>query len=109
MHNLHVNQIRRNAAEAMIVSSDEHGAAQAQAASEPSAIDLRELQRALDLLAPLHREVLVLVGLEQLSYRETAEALDVPVGTVMSRLSCAREQLRQNLQGNTSVPIRSAI
>ncbi|MFT5173111.1 MAG: RNA polymerase sigma-70 factor (ECF subfamily) [Gammaproteobacteria bacterium] len=108
MHNLHVNQIRRNATEPMIVSSDEHLTMQARAATEPGAIDIRDLQRALDLLAPLHREVLVLVGLEQLSYRETAQTLGVPVGTVMSRLSRAREQLREHLQGNTTVPNRSA-
>jgi len=99
MHNLHVNQIRRNAAEPVIVSSDVPGAVQAQAAEEPGAIDLRDLQRAL--------EVLVLVGLEQLSYRETAQSLGVPVGTVMSRLSRAREQLRQHLQGNDRASIRS--
>jgi RNA polymerase sigma-70 factor (ECF subfamily) len=107
MHNLHVNQIRRNAAEPVIVSSDVPGAVQAQAAEEPGAIDLRDLQRALNSLAPLHREVLVLVGLEQLSYRETAQSLGVPVGTVMSRLSRAREHLRQHLQGDGSSSIRS--
>ena len=108
MHNLHVNQIRRNAAEPMIVSSDEHGAMQAHATNEPGAIDLRDLQRALNLLTPLHREVLVLVGLEQMSYSETAASLGVPVGTVMSRLSRAREQLREHLQGGASIPTRSA-
>ena len=107
MHNLHVNQIRRNAAEPVMVSSDVPGAVQAQAADEPGAIDLRDLQLALNSLAPLHREVLVLVGLEQMSYRETAQSLGVPVGTVMSRLSRAREQLRQHLQGNDSTSIRS--
>jgi RNA polymerase sigma-70 factor (ECF subfamily) len=106
MHNLHVNQIRRNAAEPVIVSSDVPGAVQAQAAEEPGAIDLRDLQRALNSLAPLHREVLILVGLEQLSYRETAQSLGVPVGTVMSRLSRAREQLRQHLQGDGSSSMR---
>ena len=106
LHNLHVNQIRRNAAEPMIVSSDSPDAVHAQASNEPGAVDLRDLQRALDLLAPLHREVLILVGLEQLSYRETAKSLGVPVGTVMSRLSRAREQLRQHLQGDISVAIR---
>ena len=103
LHNLYVNQIRRNAAEPVMVSSDAPDAVHAQAVSEPGAVDLRDLQRALDLLAPSHREILVLVGLEQLSYRETAESLGVPLGTVMSRLSRAREQLRQHLQGSTNV------
>lgn len=53
-----------------------------------------DMQRALAKLSHEHRAVIVLVGLEQLSYKETAEVLDVPVGTVMSRLTRARERLR---------------
>jgi RNA polymerase sigma-70 factor (ECF subfamily) len=41
--------------------------------------------------------VLLLVTVEEYSYRETAEILDLPIGTVMSRLARAREQLRQRL------------
>lgn len=106
LHNLHVNHTRRIASEPLTVSSDVPGAAQAEGDTEPGAIDLRDLQRAIDLLAPLHREVLILVGLEQLSYRETAQSLGVPVGTVMSRLSRAREQLREHLQGNADPLVR---
>ncbi len=47
----------------------------------------------LEKLSPEHRAVLVLREIEQLSYAEIASALEVPVGTVMSRLSRAREQL----------------
>ena len=53
---------------------------------------------ALDRLSPQHREVIVLVALEEMSYRDVAEILGVPVGTVMSRLSRAREHLRQLLE-----------
>jgi RNA polymerase sigma-70 factor (ECF subfamily) len=45
-----------------------------------------------------HREIISLVDLEQLSYKEVAEILDIPVGTVMSRLCRARNQLREELE-----------
>lgn len=64
----------------------------------------------LDLLAALrklgheHREVVLLVGVEQLTYAEAAEVLRVPVGTVMSRLSRARAALRGHLDRPAAVP-----
>lgn len=56
-----------------------------------------DMQRALARLNPEQRAVIVLVGLEQLTYQEAAEVLGVPTGTVMSRLARAREQLRKLL------------
>lgn len=58
-----------------------------------------DLERALALLSPQAREVLLLIGMEQFSYGEAAQMLGVPVGTVMSRLSRAREQLRRLMDG----------
>jgi RNA polymerase sigma-70 factor (ECF subfamily) len=51
----------------------------------------------LDLLAEEHRSVLLLVWVEDLSYEQAASVLGIPVGTVMSRLSRAREKMRRYL------------
>lgn len=60
-------------------------------------IQSREVIEALDRLSEEHRSVLWLVAVEEFSYREAAEALDVPIGTVMSRLHRARRELRRLL------------
>jgi len=59
----------------------------------------RDIARGLVLLPQEQREVLLLVTLEGLSYREAAEVQGVPIGTVMSRLSRARTALRMHLEG----------
>jgi RNA polymerase sigma-70 factor (ECF subfamily) len=69
-----------------------------------------DMQRALARLSSEHRAVIALVGLEQLSYREAAEVLEIPVGTLMSRLARAREQLRVLLsQAPASTPSAAAV
>ncbi len=60
--------------------------------------EAQEVLRATTLLSPEHRQVLILVGVEGLSYREAAEEMGIPVGTVMSRLARARDQLRAMLE-----------
>jgi RNA polymerase sigma-70 factor (ECF subfamily) len=59
----------------------------------------RDIERGLALLPPEQREVLLLVALEGMSYREAADIQGVPIGTVMSRLSRARGTLREYLDG----------
>jgi RNA polymerase sigma-70 factor (ECF subfamily) len=59
----------------------------------------RDIERGLAMLPSEQREVLLLVSLEGLSYREAAEVQGVPIGTVMSRLSRARTALRAHLEG----------
>ena len=66
---------------------------------EPEAFTLAsiardELAEAFQQLAPLHREALVLIFVHELSYQETATILEVPVGTVKSRICNARRALR---------------
>lgn len=54
-----------------------------------------DLQRAVADLDPRFRAVLLLVGVDDLTYAETARVLDIPVGTVMSRLHRARDRVRK--------------
>ena len=60
---------------------------------------LRDLERALGKLPEEQRAVVLLVGVEGLSYAESATVLDVPVGTVMSRLARGRARLRMFMNG----------
>lgn len=69
---------------------------------EPSAPamlqEAAEIAQALDALAIEHRTVLLLCVVEGFTCREAAEILDVPIGTVMSRLGRGREELRRSLR-----------
>jgi len=102
MHNIYVNQIRsriRRQHEAL----ETEPAAEAVRAPEPDWLELRDLEAALARLPEEQRAVVLLVGLEQFTYEETARVLGVPTGTVMSRLSRARERLRLMLGGEFKV------
>ena len=58
-------------------------------------IELRELMQQVDRLPTEQREVLLLAAVEELRYQEIATVLAIPIGTVMSRLSRARDKLRR--------------
>lgn len=73
---------------------DLHGSTHDDETDVQPRVDSATLQLALDQLDPNYRAPLVLFYLKELSYREIAEALSVPVGTVMSRLSRAKDTLR---------------
>ncbi len=96
MHNVYVNQVRASRDHATL---DDEGAEMAVAAAQGSGLEIRDLERALALLPPEQREVLLLVALEDMSYAEVAGTLGIPIGTVMSRLSRAREKLRGLMHG----------
>ncbi len=93
MHNVFVNQIRARAANAT-VALDAEAFAIAAPLNPIDFLEVGDIDSAIRRLPDEQREVLLLVALEELSYGETAKALGIPVGTVMSRLSRARERLR---------------
>jgi RNA polymerase sigma-70 factor (ECF subfamily) len=68
--------------------------------SESLLLQMENSQAVMDALASLpmgYREIVLLVDVEELSYKDAAQVLNVPIGTVMSRLSRARNLLRQAL------------
>ena len=97
MHNLHVDQLRRPGLalqeldDDALLSAPEHAPGQA--------IAIGEMDAALARLPLGQREVILLVALEQMPYEQVAATLDIPVGTVMSRLSRGRDKLRTLLDG----------
>src|ERR1700756_749586 len=94
MHNQYVNNIRRTMREQATIDVDQV-ASTLEATTDPTASrQLSELERALGYLSKGQREVVLLVGLEGMSYDEAAKILRVPIGTVRSRLGRAREALR---------------
>jgi RNA polymerase sigma-70 factor (ECF subfamily) len=101
MHNVFVNQARRRRY-AVELPMDEVPAV-AVRATQSEQLELHDVDRALRTLPAEQREVVLLVVVEQLTYGEVSRALDIPIGTVMSRLSRARERLRQLLGGQAVV------
>jgi RNA polymerase sigma-70 factor (ECF subfamily) len=103
MHNLFVNQIRiRRPPETVL----EDALDEPVSGGQMDALAARDIQQALARLPEEQREVLLLVGLEQFGYAEAAAVLGVPVGTVMSRLSRARERMRQMLAGEPAIKLK---
>lgn len=102
-HNAHHDHLRRDRRLQVLPPEDVAAAQDEQAHHGPRDPGLRiDLLAALARLSADHREVLLLVGAEQLSYAECAEVLQLPLGTVMSRLSRARAALRAQLDGAPS-------
>lgn len=97
LHNVHVNQVRSRASrpDEVPVESVEHRLTTP--ARQEERVEVREMMRAVDELPVEQRQVLMLVALEGLKYEEVAEVLGVPIGTVMSRLSRAREAVRTKM------------
>ncbi len=99
LHNLAISrmrQITRRGRHLALDDADE--TATARPATQEDALRYRDLMRGLETLPEDQRSVLLLVSVEDLSYAEVAKVLDIPIGTVMSRLSRARQKLLQFME-----------
>jgi RNA polymerase sigma-70 factor, ECF subfamily len=109
MHNLHVNARRRAANRPDRAELPDWEAGPGVQPIQEHIVEFRSTVAALHRLPDEQKAVLLLVGLEGFSYRETAEVLSLPIGTVMSRLARGRERLRQMLDdgGNLAMKVSS--
>jgi RNA polymerase sigma-70 factor (ECF subfamily) len=103
MHNVHVNKVRSARATDPL---DDEMPELAQRAAQGESLVVRDLDRAIARLPEEQRAVLLLVTLEEMSYDQVSRALGIPIGTVMSRLSRAREKLRAMMLGQPAAKLK---
>jgi RNA polymerase sigma-70 factor (ECF subfamily) len=106
MHNLHANAARSASRRPRTVTLDDDVPAMPVRATQEDGLEVALLEDALARLPEEQRAVILLVGLEDMSYKEAADVLDVPVGTVMSRLHRGRERLREMIVGGGGTMLR---
>src|SRR5271170_3213820 len=95
LHNQNVNDVRRSVREGVPVSVEDVAPVLTATANVEASLQLRDLDRAIASLPEEQRQVILLVGLEGMRYEEVATILDIPIGTVRSRLSRGRDMLRE--------------
>ncbi|MDE2088471.1 MAG: sigma-70 family RNA polymerase sigma factor [Gammaproteobacteria bacterium] len=105
MHSIYVNEVRRSQRWARVVM-DGAELDPSLAAHQDEPLALHDMLSALARLPDEFRAVVLLVGLEEMSYKEAAGVLGIPVGTVMSRLARGRERLRALMSGERPPALR---
>lgn len=99
LHNIFVNGLRRQVNSGVVETAEHYMQSIASEQDADLHCAVSDFEKALQQLSDDQREVLLLVGLEQMSYKEISKITGAPVGTVMSRLSRAREQLCKSMDG----------
>ena len=104
--NLFLNGLRQRRSRGAHVGDEALNDLPAPGTSPESHAGLRDILVGLDALPEEQRSILLLVGVEDLSYEQAAKVLDVPIGTVMSRLSRARARLRDFMDNGRNAVLR---
>jgi RNA polymerase sigma-70 factor, ECF subfamily len=97
LHNIHINNLRSRRVHVLAedLSYGRKGRGMAAPPDQDARLELRDLERALARISDEQRQVLLLVGMEGMSYDEAARVVGVPIGTIMSRVARGREALRR--------------
>lgn len=97
MYNMFVSQYRRKVKFESKYDPEPYIEKQISAPKQSGRVKIREVEDAMKYLTEQHQEILILVCVKGMKYKEVARVLDIPVGTVRSRLSRARQQLEERL------------
>ena len=108
LHNVRIDTLKKRSRAGQEVAVEDTTLV-SEAATPTDRVACHEAVQAMQRLSEEHRQVLLLVGLEGMSYREAAGVLDLPIGTVMSRLNRARAALRESLDMNGMVEVDRAV
>jgi RNA polymerase sigma-70 factor (ECF subfamily) len=101
LNNVYADELSRRRRSGTVVSIDSETVKLTATPRQNARMECRDLSWALNQLPAEQKEVVLLIGLEGLSYQTAAEVLGIPIGTVMSRLSRGRNALRRLLEGRT--------
>jgi RNA polymerase sigma-70 factor (ECF subfamily) len=99
LHNQYVNSVRRSVKQGETILVEK--VRLSSPAPQLPNLELRDLENAIARLSEERRITLLLIALEGLKYDEVAKICEVPIGTVRSRLSRAREELRWMIEGTS--------
>jgi RNA polymerase sigma-70 factor (ECF subfamily) len=97
MYNQFVSNYRRKVKFESQYDPESYIESQSVEATQDIKMEFKQVEEAMEDLSPDHREILVMVCVKGMSYTEVSEVLQIPVGTVRSRLSRARENLQEIL------------
>jgi RNA polymerase sigma-70 factor (ECF subfamily) len=104
LYNLYIDELRRRRNAGFELDISDFADEMVLSASREDPSSSHDFIRAISGLTPEHRQIILLVGLDGMSYREIADSLSIPIGTVMSRLARARERLRELLDTGIDRP-----
>ncbi len=102
LYHLYIDEIRRNRRRGREQDINELADNLELSAPAPDNSAMKEFVQAVNRLSAEHRQILLLVSVEELSYRQIADELEIPLGTVLARLARARQRLRELMQSRSA-------